>query len=165
MFVPKIDDEVPARHLALADIDRIVSEELGPARVVGNAQPAAFNRQVSMYLAHRFGGWSVTKIGKFYNGRHHTTVCHAVRRIEARRERNANVDGLLTALIDRIKSARACAPGRREHSTRRIPVTESTLPITEELLTILADRLASHLKVKIDEIFAMRMLDASSGRG
>ena len=33
------------------------------------AQPAAFNRHVAMYLAHRVGGWSTTRIGRFYNGR------------------------------------------------------------------------------------------------
>jgi hypothetical protein len=39
--------------VGLADIDRVVSEQLGRARVAGNAQPAAFNRQVAMYLAKR----------------------------------------------------------------------------------------------------------------
>ena len=53
MFVPKIDDGVPLRQTALAEIDRVVSERLGRARVAGNAQPAAFNRQVAMYLAKR----------------------------------------------------------------------------------------------------------------
>ena len=56
MFVPKIDDGVPMRQTALAEIDRVVSERLGRARVAGNAQPAAFNRQVAMYLAKRVGG-------------------------------------------------------------------------------------------------------------
>jgi chromosomal replication initiator protein len=82
MFVPKIDDGVAVRQTALAEIDRVVSERLGRAREAGNAQPAAFNRQVAMYLAKRGGGWSLTKIGKFYTGRHHTTVCHAIQRIE-----------------------------------------------------------------------------------
>ena len=164
MFVPKIDDGVPMRQPALADIDRVVSERLGPARVAGNAQPAAFNRQVSMYLAHRFGGWSVTKIGKFYNGRHHTTVCRAIRRIEALREVNPDVDSLLEVLIDQIKAVGVRTPSRRERVVRRIAITESALPITEEFLMILADRLAGHLKVKIDEILATRLLDTGSGK-
>ena len=103
MFVPKIDDGVPVRQTALAEIDRVVSERLGRARVAGNAQPAAFNPQVAMYLAKRVGGWSLTKIGKFYNGWHHTTVCHAIQRIEALRDVNPVVDGLLAVLIDQIK--------------------------------------------------------------
>ena len=63
---------VPAQggnRIALPRIDSLVSAKLGPARVRGNDQPATFNRQVAMYLAHRVGGWSTTRIGRFYNGR------------------------------------------------------------------------------------------------
>jgi chromosomal replication initiation ATPase DnaA len=84
MFVPENGGSgVIARRTAIAEIDRAVAGRLGSTRVMGNAQPAAFNRQLAMYLAKRVGGWSVTRIGKFYNGRHHTTVCYAIRRIEA----------------------------------------------------------------------------------
>jgi hypothetical protein len=164
MFVPKIDDEVPMRQTALAEIDRVVSERVGRARVAGNAQPAAFNRQVAMHLAKRVGGWSLTKIGKFYNGRHHTTVGHAIQRTEALREVNTDVDGLLAVLIDQIKAVGVRTPSRRERVARRIAITESALPITEEFLMIVTDRLASHLKIRIDEILATRLLDAGSGR-
>ena len=164
MFVPEIDDGMPVRQTALAEIDRVVSERLGRARVAGNAQPAAFNRQVAMYLAKRVGGWSLTKIGKFYNGRHHTTVRHAIRRIEALRVVNPDVDGLLAVLIDQIKAVGVNMPSRRERVVRGIAITESALPITEEFLMIVADRLVSHLKVRIDEILATRLLDAGSRR-
>jgi hypothetical protein len=162
MFVPKIDDGVPMRQTALAEIDRIVTERLGRARVAGNAQPAAFNRQVAMYLAKRIGGWSLTKIGKFYNGRHHTTVCHAIRRIEALREVNPDLDGLLAVLVDEIKAVGVRTPSRRQRVVKRIAIT--ALPITEEFLMILADHLACHLKVRIDEILATRLLGVGSGR-
>src|SRR5580658_10750472 len=85
-------------RVALADIDSVVSARLGPARVTGNAQPAAFNRQVAMYLAKHVGGWSTVKIGKFYNGRDHSTVCHSISRIEGLREEASEVDGLITLL-------------------------------------------------------------------
>jgi hypothetical protein len=35
-----------------------------------------------MYLAKYVGGWSLPKNGRFYNGRHHTTVLHAIAKIE-----------------------------------------------------------------------------------
>jgi len=104
-----------AQRIAIAEIDRAVAGRLGPTRVIGNAQPAAFNRQMAMYLAKTLGGWSVTKIGKFYNGRHHTTVCYAVRRIEALRAIDAEVDGLLKALEEEIKSSPAKDRHRRIH--------------------------------------------------
>jgi Bacterial dnaA protein helix-turn-helix len=89
-------------RIALARIDAVVCTRLGPARVRGNAQPAAFHRQVAMYLAHRVGGWSTTKIGRFYNGRDHSTVCHAIKRIQALRNSNADVEGLVSSLIQEL---------------------------------------------------------------
>ena len=36
-------------------IDAVVSARLGPTRILGNSQPACFNRQVAMYLARHVG--------------------------------------------------------------------------------------------------------------
>jgi hypothetical protein len=41
------------------------------------------------------GGWSTTVIGRFYNGRDHSTVCHGIQRIESLRESNPDVDVLI----------------------------------------------------------------------
>jgi hypothetical protein len=79
----KEESIVMAQRIAIAEIDWAVAGRLGPTRVTGNAQPAVFNRQVAIYLAKALGGWGITKIGKFYNRRHHTTVRYAIRRIEA----------------------------------------------------------------------------------
>ena len=57
--------------VSLARIESVVSAHLGPGRVPGNAQGPCFSRQVSMYLAKRVGRWSLSQIGRFYNGRHH----------------------------------------------------------------------------------------------
>src|SRR3954453_5574431 len=90
----------PTLHarVSLARIDAVVSARLGPTRVPGNAQPACFNRQMAMYLAARFAGWSTTAIGRFYNGRDHSTVCYGIQRIEALRESDPEVDTLVTEL-------------------------------------------------------------------
>ena len=90
------------RRISLAEIDAAVSARLGPTRVPGNAQPACFNRQVAMYLARHVGRWSTTVIGRFYNGRDHSTVCHGIQRIEALRESDPEVDALLAELKQRI---------------------------------------------------------------
>jgi hypothetical protein len=50
-----------AGKVGLDDIDSVVSARLEPARVTGNAQPAAFNRQVAVYLAKHVGGWITVK--------------------------------------------------------------------------------------------------------
>jgi len=53
----------------------------GPTRGLGNSQPACFNRQVAMYLAAQVGRWNTTAIGRFYDGRDHSTVCHGIQQI------------------------------------------------------------------------------------
>lgn len=55
-----------------------------------------------MYLAKHVGRWSTTKIGRFYNGRHHTTVLYAIGKIESLREKDASVDALLELLCKEI---------------------------------------------------------------
>lgn len=90
--------ESSSQRIALSKIDSVVSTRLGPTRELGNAQPACFNRQVAMYLAKHVGRWSTAVIGRFYNGRDHSTVCHAIQRIEALRESNPDLDCLLSNL-------------------------------------------------------------------
>src|SRR5580658_2451991 len=135
-------------RVALADIDSVVSARLGPARVTGNAQPAAFNRQVAMYLAKHVGGWSTTKIGQFYNGRDHSTVCYAIQRIEALRESRSDLDGLLTILREEIAAYVGLAQGQQMEGPSAVPVG---MPITEEFLDALADRLVGRILARIED--------------
>jgi chromosomal replication initiation ATPase DnaA len=72
-------------RISLDLIDAVVSARLGITRVRSNTQPAVSNRQVAMYLAKYVGGWSTTAIGRFYNGRDHSTVCYSIKRVESKR--------------------------------------------------------------------------------
>ena len=94
-FVPALDS---GRRISLAEIDAAVSARLGPTRGLGNSQPACFNRQVAMYLGSRVGRWSTTVIGRFYDGRDHSTVCYGIQRIESLRESDPDVDALISDL-------------------------------------------------------------------
>src|SRR5271165_1023416 len=90
---------VPSRRrVPLARIDAIVAAHLGETRVPGNVHPAALNRRIAMYPAKRVGGWSYTRIGRFYNGRDHSTVHYAVQRVESLRENSPDLDTLLCDL-------------------------------------------------------------------
>ena len=129
-------------RIALARIDSLVSAKLGPARVRGNAQPAAFNRQVAMYLAHRVGGWSTTRIGRFYNGRDHSTVCHAIKRIQALRNCNAEIEGLLSSLIQELRNGDL--PEGNPSSARLSRAQDMIW--TNDILDDLAERIASRLR-------------------
>jgi len=139
------------RRISLAEIDAAVSERLGPTRITGNTKPAAFNRQVAMYLAQEVGGWSTTRIGKFYNGRDHSTVCYAVRRISILRQQYVAVDTLLTALTNDI-TALSNAP-----RTFPDPPPPNASPqkmlswLSDDLLDFLVDRIASRIATRAHE--------------
>jgi len=66
-----------------------------------------------MYLAKHVAGWSTTLIGRFYNGRDHSTVCHSIQRIEALRESDPDVDALLMELKQHFHRG-GDEPGERE---------------------------------------------------
>src|SRR5215471_14866734 len=85
-------------RVSLSRIEQVVSAHLGPGRVPGNVQGPCFSRQLSMYLAKHVGRWSLSQIGRFYNGRHHTTVLHSIAKIERFRRSDESVDALIEVL-------------------------------------------------------------------
>ncbi len=60
----------------------------------------ALPRQVCMWLARRHTRFSLEEIGGYFGGRDHTTVMHAIRTIDARRQ----VDQRLSGDVERIES-------------------------------------------------------------
>jgi hypothetical protein len=137
-----------APRIALTIIDSTVSARLGTTRVTGNAQPAVFNRQVAMYLAKHVGGWSTTRIGKYYNGRDHSTVCYALKRITALRDASPEVDALLTTLTNEIRSAAPppCSHAKIFGAEPRVAGFQNER--NEAFLDALADRIVERLRLR-----------------
>jgi hypothetical protein len=129
------------RRIPLAMIDRVVANRLGQTRVPGNAKPAVLNRQIAMYIAKQIGSWSTTRIGRFYNGRDHSTVCYALKRVSALRKVDAELDGLIASLVSEIKSTVAKETGRTVSPTRTFDVAKEPL-FSDAFLDALVDRLA-----------------------
>src|SRR5271154_3764189 len=127
------------RRIRMAEIDAAVSVRLGPTRGLGNSQPACFNRQVAMYLAKHVGRWSTKIIGRFYDGRDHSTVCYGIQRIEALRESDPDVEALLTDLKRRLT-------GDDDSLTSATVVqNEVSLRSTNQQLQALADLIAARV--------------------
>jgi hypothetical protein len=57
-----------------------------------------------MYVAKNVGGWSTTRIGRFYNGRHHTTVLHSIEKIERLRQTDESLDTLIEVITAALMS-------------------------------------------------------------
>jgi hypothetical protein len=99
-----------------------------------------------MYLAHRVGGWSTTRIGRFYNGRDHSTVCHAIKRIQALRDSNAEVEGLLCSLIQELTPDQGAELNPPSTTAKTDLCRARDITWTNEMLDDLAERIASRLR-------------------
>jgi hypothetical protein len=118
---------------SLEEIDSTVSSQLGPGRVAGNEQGPCFSRQISMYLAKHLGGWSMVKIGRFYNGRHHTTVLHAIRKVEQLRVADDSVDALIEVLIATLRSEPRQSLGGAPSNWQTLLIETVTRQVLERL--------------------------------
>ena len=80
--------ELKPRTPSVREIQEQTAEAFGvPMDVLlsaSRAQPAAFARQVAMYLARELSGASLPTIGRAFGNRNHTTVMHACKRTAAR---------------------------------------------------------------------------------
>jgi chromosomal replication initiator protein len=91
----------------LDDVMRVVTAQFGvkatdlQSRRRTNA--IAHPRQVGMYLARRITRHSLEEIGGFFGGRDHTTVLHAIRKIEGEIKRDERFRGLLAGLLDQLQ--------------------------------------------------------------
>jgi chromosomal replication initiator protein len=91
----------------LDDVMRVVTAQFGvkatdlQSRRRTNA--IAHPRQVGMYLSRRITRHSLEEIGGFFGGRDHTTVLHAIRKIEGEIKRDERFRGLLAGLLDQLQ--------------------------------------------------------------
>ena len=104
-------DEVPAAlapGLEAADVQRAAAERLGisvdailsPSRTA----PVAKARQVAMYLTRELTELSLPAIAAAFNRRDHTTVIHAIRKVERRAVEDAGLSRVLEELTEELRS-------------------------------------------------------------
>lgn len=121
-------------QLSLEQIEATVADHLGSGRVSGNQAAPCLSRQVSMYLAKNVGGWSTVKIGRFYNGRHHTTVLHGIEKIERLRQTDESLDALIEVITAEL------SPETRGRITK-----QSQLGWTAALVDAVTDRVLKEI--------------------
>lgn len=95
------------RKLTIDEIQRKVAEHyklrMSDLLSARRARDVARPRQVAMYLAKKLTPRSLPEIGRRFGGRDHTTVMHAVKRIDALRLSDREIDAdvvLLTRMLD-----------------------------------------------------------------
>ncbi len=68
-----------------------------------NSHHVSFPRQVAMYLAKQMTGASFPEIGKRFGGKHHSTVIHAVQKIEQKRAAEKEFDRLVESFAQNLQ--------------------------------------------------------------
>ncbi|MEN2785556.1 chromosomal replication initiator protein DnaA [Sphingomonas qilianensis] len=95
------------RRVTIDEIQKAVSAhfELKPVDLVSarRAVVVARPRQIAMYLAKRLTTRSLPEIGRKFGGRDHSTVIHAVRRIESLRDTDREIDGAVRTLLRELE--------------------------------------------------------------
>lgn len=96
------------RRVTIDQIQKLVCEhfelkllDLLSAR---RARAIARPRQIAMYLAKRLTTRSLPEIGRKFGGRDHSTVIHAVRRIEELRDSDREVDQAVHVLLGQLEA-------------------------------------------------------------
>jgi chromosomal replication initiator protein len=94
------------KRISMESIVRAVAERysMQPSQLKqkSNTQQIAFPRQIAMYLVKELTHASLPEIGRYFAGKHHTTVLHSIQKIEALRQHDEDLNTIIHSLIDSI---------------------------------------------------------------
>ncbi|MCC6857748.1 MAG: chromosomal replication initiator protein DnaA [Bryobacterales bacterium] len=95
------------RRISIEAIQKAVAEKLnlrpGQLKEKSNTRKIAFPRQIAMYLVKELTTASLPEIGRAFGGKHHTTVIHSIKKIEAQRQKDPDLNRLLHNLLDSLQ--------------------------------------------------------------
>ncbi len=92
------------RRVSIEAVVRVVADRFGlqPAQLKqrSNARQIAYPRQVAMYVAREVTAASLPDIGRYFGGKHHTTVLHSIQKIDKERAKDQSLNILIQSVID-----------------------------------------------------------------
>jgi len=60
-------------------------------------------RQIAMYLCKTLTSASLPEIGRSFGGKHHSTVIHSLKKVEALRRRDADFNSLIGNFLESFR--------------------------------------------------------------
>ncbi|MGA8027824.1 MAG: chromosomal replication initiator protein DnaA [Bryobacteraceae bacterium] len=94
------------KKISVESIIRAVADRfnLQPAqlKLKSNTRQIAYPRQIAMYLVKELTHASLPEIGRYFAGKHHTTVMHSVQKIDGLRQRDEDLNNLIHSLTDSL---------------------------------------------------------------
>jgi chromosomal replication initiator protein len=88
-------------------IQKFVSEyyqlKLVDLKSRNNSKSIAMPRQIAMYLCKSLTHASLPEIGRSFGGKHHSTVIHSIKKVEAMRKQDAHFNTLLNSFLENFR--------------------------------------------------------------
>ena len=88
-------------------IQKFVSDyyqlKLADLKSRNNSKSVAMPRQVAMYLCKQLTRASLPEIGRSFGGKHHSTVIHSIKKVEALRKTDGHFNTLLNSFLENFR--------------------------------------------------------------
>jgi chromosomal replication initiator protein len=95
------------RRITVDSIVRAVADRFSmqPAqlKMKSNTRQIAYPRQVAMFLVKELTHASLPEIGRYFGGKHHTTVLHSIQKIDELRQRDEDLNSLIHSLMNTLQ--------------------------------------------------------------
>jgi chromosomal replication initiator protein len=95
------------KAITIDHIQKFISEyyqlKLADLKSRNNSKSIAMPRQVAMYLCKNLTHASLPEIGRSFGGKHHSTVIHSIRKVEALRKQDGQFNTLLNSFIESLR--------------------------------------------------------------
>jgi chromosomal replication initiator protein len=95
------------KAVTIDSIQKFVSDyyqlKLADLKSRNNSKSVAMPRQVAMYLCKALTHASLPEIGRSFGGKHHSTVIHSIKKVEALRKHDPNFNTLLNSFLETFR--------------------------------------------------------------
>jgi chromosomal replication initiator protein len=95
------------RAVTIEGIQKYISDyyqlKHGELKSRNNSKSIAMPRQIAMYLCKGLTNASLPEIGRSFGGKHHSTVIHSIKKIEALRQRDGNFNTLINTFLESFR--------------------------------------------------------------
>jgi chromosomal replication initiator protein len=95
------------KAITIDHIQKFVSDyyqlKLADLKSRNNSKSIAMPRQVAMYLCKNLTHASLPEIGRSFGGKHHSTVIHSIRKVEALRKTDTQFNTLLNSFLESLR--------------------------------------------------------------
>ncbi len=93
--------------VSIESIQRFITDhyqlKTGDLKSRNNAKSVSLPRQVAMYLSKALTSSSLPEIGRNFGGKHHSTVIHSIKKVEALRKTDPNFNTLISGFLESFR--------------------------------------------------------------